>query len=76
MSKTKIIQILGDIGSVSYNTEQTLTDEQKIQARTNIGVEYTESDALRVLEETGTVTPIQNADNSVLTDENGKIIVL
>lgn len=76
MSKTKNIQLIGDMGAVKHNTEQTLTDEQKLQARTNIGVEYTDSDALEVLAATGTVYPIAESDDSVLTDENGKIILL
>lgn len=75
MSKTKIVQLLGDLESVRY-TEQTLTDEQKIQARTNIGVEYTEDDAVELLAEMEIIDPVTDADGAILTDENGNILSL
>lgn len=36
----------------------------------------TESDAIEVLTETGIIDPATNSDETVLTDENGKIILL
>lgn len=61
---TKKLQILGsipknaeDIGAVSYDVAQTLTDEQKVQARENIGA----------LSDT-TVIPTKTSD---LTNDSG-----
>ena len=53
--------------------EQTLTDEQKAQARANIAPSDAEVTAL--LAETDMIPAVYNADGSVLTDENGNVIL-
>lgn len=63
------------IDAVLY-TAQELTDEQKLQARENIGVNYTIDDALAILAETSTAVPVQDEDGNILTDENGNVIIL
>ena len=57
-------------------TEQTLDEEQKVQARINIGVEYTEDDAIDLLAEMEVIDPVTDSDGAILTDENGNILSL
>lgn len=61
---------------VSHNP-QTLTDTQKEQARTNIGlIEETSEDALEMLAEMGVLEATTNEEGFVLTDENGNILTI
>lgn len=61
---------------VSHNP-QTLTDTQKEQARTNIGlIEETSDDALEMLIEMGVLEATTNEEGFVLTDENGNILTI
>ena len=61
---------------ISYN-EQELTEEQQIQARTNIGlVEETSDDALELLAEMGVLEATTNEEGFVLTDENNNILTI
>lgn len=61
---------------VSHNP-QTLTDTQKEQARTNIGlIEETSDDALEMLTEMGVLEATTNEEGFVLTDENGNILTI
>lgn len=61
---------------VSHNP-QTLTDTQKEQARTNIGlIEETSEDALEMLVEMGVLEATTNEEGFVLTDENGNILTI
>ena len=56
---------------------QTLTDTQKEQARTNIGlIEETSDDALKMLMEMGVLEATTNEEGFVLTDENNNILTI
>lgn len=56
---------------------QTLTETQKQQARTNIGiVEETSNDALDLLVEAGVIEVSTNEEGFVLTDENDNILTI
>lgn len=57
-------------------TEQTLTDEQKAQARANIGVseELTEDEIIECLNEADIIHVLQDSDGNILTDENGNTL--
>ena len=71
---TKKLQILGSLGSensIKY-TEQSLTEEQKAQARNNIGVQEDVADALLSLE---LVKPIGDED-APLTENNETFLVV
>lgn len=75
----KRLQIVGGDfkkGSVLYGEPQELTEEQQAQARENIGVEYTEDDALSLLSEMGVIDPVADADGAILTDASGAILSL
>lgn len=58
---------------LSYN-EQTLTEEQKAQARINIG--FSEADALAIIVETGLVDIVSDESGAVLKDENDKFVII
>lgn len=74
--KTKYIQLLGDMGSVSYNTEQTLTDEQKAQARANIDTEIaTDDEIIEMLMQEDMFPVVADSDDSLLADENNNILL-
>lgn len=57
-------------------TPQELTDEEKAQARKNIGaLSLTAQDQVAALIETDMLPAVHDADGKILTDENGKIIL-
>jgi hypothetical protein len=60
-------------GFVRY-TEQSLTDEQKAQARINIG--FTEENALIIATEIGLIEPVTDEAGVIYTDENNIIYTL
>lgn len=59
-------------GCVQY-TEQTLTEEQKAQARQNIGIEAAVMDVLLAL---GLAPVLLDADGSVLTENDGTLLLI
>ena len=62
--------------TVRYDISQELTEEQKLQAMTNIGIEITTDDAMMLVIETGLVDPAAADDGSVYIDENGALYSL
>lgn len=61
---------------IRYDISQELTEEQKLQAMTNIGIEITTDDAMMLVIETGLVDPAAADDGSVYIDENGALYSL
>ena len=62
-------------GFVSYN-EQELTDEQKQQAQTNIGIEIASDDEIiELLMQEDMFPVVQDSDGSLLADENDNILL-
>lgn len=57
---------------VSFDEEQTLTEEQKLQARENIGISETIVDTLASLD---IITTLTEDDNETLVDSDGNILV-
>lgn len=63
-------------GFVSFAEEQTLTDEQKSQARSNIGAEIaTDEEIIEMLAELDVLPTVTDSDGSMLTDENENILL-
>lgn len=76
MSKTKYIQLLGDLGAVSYDKSQTLTDEQQQQARVNIGADITTDDEiLDMLTQEDMFPVVADSDGAILADESSNILL-
>lgn len=74
MSTTpKQLRIINGIPAVQY-TPQTLTEEQKEQARDNIG--FTDDEAVALAAEMGLIDPVTDENGAILTDENGAILTL
>lgn len=69
----QIATAIENSGAVLY-TEQSLTDEQKSQARINIG--FTEENALIVATETGLIDPVTDETGAIYIDENNAIYTL
>ena len=67
----------GVADAVRFGLAQNLTEEQKAQARENIGATKANSDmeTLVMLAETDMLPAVHNEDNKLLTDENGQIIL-
>jgi len=64
------------VNSVLY-TEQSLTEPQKAQARTNIGITLaTDEDVLEILSVIGAVIPVTTSDGKILTSNTGAIYTL
>lgn len=62
-------------GAVRYDIAQELTDEQQAQAVQNIGIDADSTDAMRLLSESGLVTPMY--ENGVFyTSKTGEIFVI
>lgn len=62
-------------GAVRYDIAQELTDEQQARAVQNIGMDADSADAMRLLSESGLVTPMY--ENGVFyTDKTGEIFVI
>lgn len=73
MSTTpKQLRIINGIPAVQH-TPQTLTEEQKAQARENIG--FTTDDALVMAAEMNLIDPLTDENGAFLVDENGNILV-
>lgn len=63
-------------GAVLYNKRQTLTDDEKVQARENIGAEIaTDAEIIDLLVEADTIMAVADADGSILTDESDNILL-
>ena len=77
---TKKLQILTNLkdGLVQYDAAQTLTEEQKAQARENIdAAEYLDKDdALELAVELELIEPTTDESGNVFTDENGALYSL
>lgn len=58
--------------AVLYNVEQSLTEEQKLQARNNIGIGETIVDTLFTLD---LIEPLMEDDGEVLVDSEGTLLV-
>lgn len=72
---TKKIQILDSLGFVSYR-KQDLTEDEKLQARTNIGTEIaTDDEIIDMLTEEDMLPVVADADGAILSDENENILV-
>lgn len=58
-------------------TEQTLTDEQKAQARTNIGVDeiVTPEDVVIALMEAEIIDPVVESENTIYTGSNNIVYI-
>lgn len=84
---TKKLQIIGTIGNggldgsigtaddvkaVSYDIEQNLTEDQKHQARKNIGVEDVVMDILVALD---LVPAILDGDGAILMESSGAVLM-
>ena len=63
------------VEKISY-VPQELTEEQKVQARKNIGIEYTEEDAIQLAIETELIAPVALASGELLLDKNNILFTL
>lgn len=69
-------ELAGNIGAdpetIKY-TPQHLSEEEKAQARANIGIEFSDENALDLLAEVGIITPTVNEEGLLFVDEDGAI---
>lgn len=62
--------------AVLYSEAQTLTDEQKLQAQTNIGIEIsTDDEIVEMLMQEDMFPIVTDSDGSLLADENDNILL-
>lgn len=72
---TKKIQIVGSTGLVSYNPQE-ITDEQKAQARDNIGIYIaTDEEIIDLLIEEDMLPAVCDTNGDILSDENENILL-
>lgn len=70
-----IVDVVNEAHFVSYN-EQKLTDEQKEQARINIGTDIaTDDEILEMLVQVDVLPVVTDADGAILADENENILL-
>lgn len=61
---------------VSFTEEQELTDEQKLQAQTNIGIDIaTDDEIIALLTQEDMFPVVTDSDGSILADENDNILL-
>lgn len=83
-----VVLTADDVEAISYSKQQNLTPEQQLLARTNIGavdkgyidsvidnLEWNDAETLNLLIEEDMLPAVHTADEAILTDQNGNIVL-